>query len=190
MSTPSSPLQLLSGKTPWYPTHDSALSSGANYAFRRTFDNIYQIAGTLLPLGVSATGMGTVIVPADPKPPATVPSCQITLTRVGLWLVTGVFSIKVLAAGDLGKAFSGSLFVQGLQLPPGQSVVPSPAQLAKAVLLVQAQPETHTISQTWAIRVRANATARLQIQSANGALGTTSLVDAANSSIIAVWCGL
>lgn len=187
---PASPLQLLSGRTPWYPTTDPELSHAANYAFRRIFDNMYQVAGTLLPFGTSATGNAQVIVPADPDPPATVPGTQITFARAGLWLVTGIWSVQVLAAGDLGKNFFGSLFVQGLQLPPGQSVTPSPTQPAKAILLIQAQPETHMISQTWALRMSQNGTARLQIQLETGAAATDSLVDGANSSIIAVWCGL
>lgn len=189
-SAPTSPLQLITGKSPWYPTHEAALPERTNYALRRVFDNVYQLAGSLLPLGVAATGIGTLVVPAAPTPPATIPNCQITFSRAGLWLVTGVFSIQVLDAGDLNFAFNGALLVQGTQQPAGQSVVPSAIQPAKAILLVQAQPETHTIAQVWAVRVNANATARLQIQKATGATGTHSLVDAANSAVIATWCGL
>src|SRR5579864_7244383 len=101
LSNPTSPVQLLSGKTPYYPQPDPSLSPQTREALRRVFDNIYQIAGTLLPLGVQAFGKGTVIVPAAPVAPSAVPGCQIVFSRAGLWLVTGVWSLKVLDAGDL-----------------------------------------------------------------------------------------
>src|ERR1700757_1607147 len=131
MSAVTSPLQLLSGKTPWYPQHDPALSAQTQLALRRAFDNIYQITGTLLPLGAQATGTGSVIVPAAPVAPAAIPGCQITFPRAGLWLVTGVWSVQILDAADLGHPFSGSLLVGGLAAPAGQTVVPPATQLAK-----------------------------------------------------------
>jgi hypothetical protein len=190
VAAPTSPVQLLSGKTPWYPRPDPALSHETKDALRRAFDNIYQIAGTLLPIGVQATGRGTVLIPATATAPATVPSCQITFQRAGLWLVTGVWSIQVLDAGDLALPITGSLLVAGLQAPPGQTVVAPTVQQAKAVLKVQAQPVTHSVAQTWSFRVNANATARLQIQKDPAATGTHTLADGSNSSVLGVWCGL
>jgi hypothetical protein len=188
---PTSPTQLISGKTPWYPTHDPALSQGSNRALRRLFDYIYQITGTLISLGVQATGTGPVVIPvAVTNPPGTVPGCAVTFPRAGLWLITGVFCVNVLDAGDIGLAITGSLLVQGLQAPPGQTVVAPTTQQAKAVLVVQAQPETHMIAQTWQARVNSGGNARLQIIKDAAAPVTLSQVDGLNSSILAVWCGL
>jgi len=189
-SLPTSPVQLISGKTPWYPRPDPALSSQTKDALRRAFDNIYQIAGTQLPLGVQTAGRGTVVIPATATAPATVPGCQITFPRAGLWLVTGVWSIQVLDAGDLALPITGSMLVAGLQAPPGQTVVAPTVQQAKAILKVQAQPETHMISQTWSFRVNLNGTAQLQIQKDPTATGTHTLADGGNSSVLGVWCGL
>jgi hypothetical protein len=185
---PTSPSQL-QGPNLWYPQIDPKLSPNTQLALRRAFDDIYQISGTLLPSGVQATGTGKVVIPPATSAFAQVTGCKITFSKAGLWLVTGVFSIQVLDAGDLNLPIYGSLLVGGLQQQSGQPIV-APRQQAQARLLVQAQPETHTIAQTWSFRANQNGTAQLQVQKDKTATGTHTLVDCNNSSIAGVWCGL
>jgi hypothetical protein len=185
---PTAPAQL-PGTGLWYPPPDPSLSKQTQLALRRAFDQIYQISGTLISVGVQATGQGTVVVPAAPNAYAAVTACKVVFPRAGLWLVTGVLSFQVLDAGDLNHPIYGSLLIGGLQQQPGQSIVAA-RQQAQARLLVQAQPETHTIAQTWSFRANANGNAQLQVQKDAAATGTHTLVDGANSSIMAVWCGL
>lgn len=185
---PTSPSQLQDQQL-WYPPPDPALSAQTRLALRRAFDQIYQIKGSLLAAGVQATGNGQVVIPPATSAFAQVTGCKITFPKAGYWIVIGVFSIQVLDAGDLNLPIYGSLLVGGLQQQPGQQIVAA-RQQAQARLLVQAQPETHTISQAWAFRVNANGTAQLQVQKDKTATGTHTLVDCSNSSIAGVWCGL
>ena len=200
MSTPAGfiriPNPVTTSKNPsaqsgYKPSFDIDIPRKIQDAFRHVLDDLRQTKDTLTPLGVAATGNATVTIPISPMLPALVPGCVIKFTRAGLWLVTGVFSIQVLDAGSLGLPFSGSLLVQGLQSTvAGQAVNPPSTQAAVARLVVQAQPETHSVVQLWSVRVNSGGSAQLQIQKDAAATGTASLADGVNSAIQGVWCGV
>jgi len=189
---PTSPAQLTDPQN-WYPTPDHTLSAETQRTLRRILDQFYQLKGTLLPVGVQATGNKQVVIPNANHPFASIPGAVVTFPRAGLWQVTGVFSIQVLDAGDLNLPIYGALLVSGLQQQAGSqnnNTQPPAVQSAKAYLLVQAQPATVNIAQTWSFRANQNGTARLQVQKDKTATGTHTLVDGLNSSLMAVWCGL
>lgn len=189
-SVPTSPIQLLSGSTPWYPKYDPTLSKDANQAFRKAFDAIYQLVNSLS-LGFQATGSGKIVVPASPKPPVLVTGCQLKLSRAGLWVVLGSATFQVTDAGDIGSVFSLQLGTQGQQQAGAQSMVNPPATLVpQGQLLVQAQPVTQTISMNWSFKANAGAQVRLLVQKDSHGAGTTSQVLGAESAIAAIWVGL
>ena len=189
---PTSPAQLTDNQN-WYPQPDPTLSLETRNTIRRILDQFYQLKGSLLPVGVAAIGTAQVVIPNANGPYASVPGCVITFPRAGLWLVTGVFSIQVLDAGDLNLPIYGALLVSGLQRQQsGQNnqVAPPALQGPRAFLQVTAQPTIVNIAQTWSFRAIANGTARLQAQKDKTATGTHTLVDGLNSTIQGVWCGL
>ncbi len=179
---------LAPGKQSYYPSLGPDVSPPVRDAIRRAFDSIYKIAGQLLPVGISKFGRGIVLIPVAPEL-ANVPGCQISLTRAGLWAITGTFTINVKDAGDIASIFTGSLFVAGATAaaPKNQLLPPGVTQVGAAKLQVQAEPEIYTIAQSWQVNVQANATAKLQIQKDVGTGLSES--DGANSTISAVWCG-
>lgn len=189
---PSTTSKNPSAQAGYKPSLDTDIPVKIRDAIRHALDDLRQTKDTLLPLGAHATGNATVAIPIAPALPALVPGCKITFTRAGLWQVTGVFSIQVKDAGSLGLPINGSLLVRGLAsvAPNQQGVSPPPTQQALAVLVVQAQPETHMVMQKWQVRVNANGSAQLQVQKDAAATGTASLADGVNSSIQGVWCGV
>ena len=192
MSTqPTSPFQLLSGKTPWYPRPDPTLSPATNDALRRAFDDIYQIVNSLS-LGLQVTGSGKIVVPAAPKPPALVTGCQLTLSRAGFWIVFGSVTFDITDAGDIGSVFSVILGTQGQQQTGAKAGgVAAPVNLIpQGQVLVQAQPAIQTVTQNWSLRGVQGAQVRLLVEKDVHGAGTTSQVLGANSAIAAVWCGL
>lgn len=188
---PTSPAQLTDSQN-WYPQPDPELSPITQRTIRRILDQFYQLKGSLLPVGVQAVGNTTVVIPNATHPYASIPGAAVTFPRAGLWLVTGVFSIHVLDAGDENFPIYGGLLVSGLQQQSSgnNNTAPPALQGARAFLLVQSQPVTVNIAQTWAVRVNQNGTGRLQVQKDKNATGTHTLVDGLNSTLSAVWCGL
>ena len=189
---PSTTTRNQSARAGYQPSFDADIPVKVRDAIRRALDDLRQTKDTLLPLGLHAEGNATVVIPIAPALPALVPGCKLTFTRAGLWQVTGVFSIQVKDAGSLGLPINGSLLVRGLQstAPNQQGVTTPPTQQALAVLIVQAQPETHMVMQKWQVRVNAGGSAQLQVQKDAAATGSASLADGANSSIQGVWCGV
>ncbi len=184
-----------SARMGYQPSLDSSIPVKIRDAIHRTLEDLRQTKDTLLPLGLHATGNATVVIPIAPMLPALVPGCKITFTRAGVWQVTGVFSIQVLDAGSLGLPINGSLLVQGLQstvaaVPGKFGLIPPATQQAFAVLVVQAQPETHMVMQKWSVLVEAGGSAQLQVQKDAAATGNLSVADGVNSSIQGVWCGV
>jgi hypothetical protein len=55
--------------------------------------------------------------------------------------------------------------------------------------LVQSQPTQITVTGVWQFRTVSNAYIQLQCQRDKDATGTTSLVDASNTMLGAIWCG-
>jgi hypothetical protein len=191
MASPTtSPFQLISGTSPWYPKPDPALSAQTNLAIRRAFDDIYQLVNSLS-LGVQATGSGKIVVPAAPAPPALVTGCQLSLPRAGLWIVIGCVTFQIQDAGDIGSVFSLLLGAQGQQQAGPATGVSSPNMLVpQGQLEAQAQPVIQTIAQNWSFRANQGASARLLVQKDSAGTGTTSQVLGANSAISAIWAGL
>jgi hypothetical protein len=188
---PTSPAQLTSNQL-WFPPNDPTLSQQTNNTLRQILYEVYQISSGLLSIGVQATGTKQVVIPNANNAYAQVPGCSITFPRQGLWLVTGVFSIQVLDAGDENFNIYGALLVSGLQQQSSgnNNVMPPATQSAKAYLKVQGQPTTVNIAQTWSFRANQNGVARLMVQKDKSATGTHTLCDGPNSTIAGVWCGL
>jgi hypothetical protein len=182
MATNPVPQPLAPAKGNWYPTPPAGTPDWLKQALRRAFDAIYQTQGQLLPTG---------LVPLAPHW-ANLTNCVVTLPRAGLWTVVGSVTFDIKDAADVGFAFFVSLLVSGLSstTPSTTIVKPNAIQSGQPQALVQAQPAQITVAGVWQFRAIANAVAQLQVQKATGADATlTSVADAANSTIGAVWCG-
>jgi hypothetical protein len=191
MATNPIPQPLAPAKGNWYPTYPPDTPQWMQIAFRRAFDSIYQIQGQLSATGVFANGSGTVPVPKSPNW-AQVKNCTLIFSRAGLWTVFGSVTFDIKLAGDVNFAFLVSLLVSGLSSANPSTVIvkPNAIQQGTPQALVQSQPTQITVSGVWQFRVVANGVAQLQVQKAAGASATlTSVADAANSMIGAVWCG-
>jgi len=182
---------LAPGSGLWYPTYPPNTPQWMQQAFRRAFDDIYQIQGQLSPAGVFAIGSGTVMVPVAPSW-GTLTNCMITFARPGLWTVFGAVTFDIKDAADLGYPFLVQCMVTGLAAATVSTTIvnPNAGQAGNPQVKVESQPSRFTVAGVWQFTVTANGTAQLQVQKGTGADATlTSVADCANSSIAGIWCG-
>lgn len=154
----------------WYPVLGENLTGPVYDAFRRVLDFIYETRDEQSPFQLWTAGSGELTVTDSDNP---VPGCDLTLTRSGWWVVTGVFSVVV--DGDGGQVFTCSLYHRGI------------SNDVKAFVKA-ATGTTVTVSQSWRVHGVTRDFVQLQVVKDGGAGDST--VDGDNSTITATWQGV